>query len=388
MLKRLLKYIVNFFYHLLISPLIVLTLISLRPFVLIRATILRTDAIGHLASNYEIYCHECDVYGKSKKIVDVFFIRGNVCNEQLVRMWKRRLFISKLGFFIDKTAKCYPGLKQHVFNTCSRDKKGVLIDTSPSLEFSDKERKNGELFFDKYHVNKNRYVCVSARDSAYKNSIDTNTDWSYHNYNNVDIETYIPALELLVDNAYEVLRMGAKVSKKLSVENNRIFDYATNGMRTDFLDIYLLANCQFMISNGSGIDSVPQIFRKPLLYVNCIPLEYIQPSFACDRHVCLFKKLWMKDKKRFMSINEIMGSKVSRFLRTDEYKKANLEIIDNTAQEIKSACFEMIERLEGRWLETEDDVLLQKRFWSNFKPNNIYLAHIGRDFLRENMDLL
>ena len=55
--------------------------------------------------------------------------------------------------------------------------------------------------------------------------------------------------------------MGAKVNKKMSYANSKIIDYATNNMRTDFLDIFLGSECLFWISTGSGIDNLSKCFE-------------------------------------------------------------------------------------------------------------------------------
>ena len=65
------------------------------------------------------------------------------------------------------------------------------------------------------------------------------------------------AAEKLADCGYQLLRMGSAVGKKIDTTHPGIIDYAISGKRTDFLDIYLSANCRFFISSGSGIDSVP-----------------------------------------------------------------------------------------------------------------------------------
>ena len=68
----------------------------------------------------------------------------------------------------------------------------------------------------------------------------------------------------MTDNGYYIFRMGQKVSKPFSINNEKFIDYATLGIRTEFLDIFLAANCEFL-STGSGLDSVSRIFNKPRL---------------------------------------------------------------------------------------------------------------------------
>ncbi len=99
----------------------------------------------------------------------------------------------------------------------------------------------------------------------------------------------------------------------------------------------------------------------------------------------------MRDEHRFMTFREILESGVGRFLQTEQYKKCNLEIIDNTPEEIEAATIEMEERLKGTWTTTEEDEDLQRRFWALFKPsdiNRVFRSRIGTEFLRQNRDLL
>ena len=65
--------------------------------------------------------------------------------------------------------------------------------------------------------------------------------------------------------------------------------------------------------------------------------------------------------------------------------------MENTPEEITNLVLEMDKRLEGEWLIHKEDEELQKRFWSFFKKNDlnqVFLARIGADFLRQNRDLL
>ena len=92
-----------------------------------------------------------------------------------------------------------------------------------------------------------------------------------------------------------------------------------------------------------------------------------------------------------MTILEIIESGAGRFLRTEEYEKAGIELLENTPQEILDACIEMDERLKGTWNTTEEDDVLQKAFWDNFKSSDLNVvmqSRIGAKFLKQNRDLL
>lgn len=372
-----------------------LLLILIRPFVLIRIGRLRTSIIGHLAINTEMYLCEVDTGLRPPRAFDIFFIDScKVCNYQLKKMWGRhnklRIFrFYRLGHYLYKTLCFYPGFQRHLIHMGARDRHGILEDCKPHLAFKLAEEEFGKESLLEMGIVRKPFICINARDKAYKETIFPERDWSYHDYNNMDVDTYIPAIEKLADHGYYIVRMGSVVSKRLSLTRPEVIDYATNGMRTDFLDIYLSANCYFFISNGSGLDSVPRIFRRPTLYVNSIPLKYI--NGACSYDLTIPKKIWIRNEHRFMTFREILESGVGGFGQTEEYEKNNLEIIHNTPAEIAAAATEMDERLKGTWATTEEDEDLQKRFWALFTPskiNRVFRSRIGTEFLFQNRQLL
>ena len=92
-----------------------------------------------------------------------------------------------------------------------------------------------------------------------------------------------------------------------------------------------------------------------------------------------------------MKFREIIESGVGGYLHTKNYVNAELEIINNTPEEINDAMIEMRERLRGTWKTTEEDEELQRLFWSSFKTSDkhkIFLTRIGKKFLDQNRELL
>ena len=52
----------------------------------------------------------------------------------------------------------------------------------------------------------------------------------------------------LAEKGYWVFRMGKAVEDVFNVEHPRVIDYAQSNERSDFLDIWLMANCYFCIT--------------------------------------------------------------------------------------------------------------------------------------------
>ena len=91
-----------------------------------------------------------------------------------------------------------------------------------------------------------------------------------------------------------------------------------------------------------------------------------------------------------MSFSEILNLEFGGEDTNEIFDKLNLELIENTVEEIRAVTIEMDERLKGSWRTTGEDDELQRRFWTLFdqdKPKNTELR-IGTEFLRQNKELL
>lgn len=368
----------------------VLLVIVLRPLVLIRFGYLISGRIGHFARNIELYLCERDLGTRSRRTVDIFFHTPPVCNQQLKKMCDRTLHVSPLAKWPYQLLSRLPGFEDHLIRLPSdRDTKGVLRGTKAHLSFTPQEEGLGSAALREFGIPEGAsYVCFHARDSAYLNVFDSSNDWSGHDYRDSDIHSYVPAMEELVRRNHFAFRMGAIVKEELNSNNPRIIDYATRG-RTDFLDIYLSANCRFFLSSSTGIDAVAMIFRRPLAFVNLVPLEYALTWGPNDLFIP--KKLWLLEEGRLLTFREILDSGIGRFLSSEQYEQLGIEVIENEPEEITALVVEMDERLNGTWETTEEDQDLQSEFWSLFNSSELHgriVSRIGAEFLRQNCHLV
>ena len=129
-----------------------------------------------------------------------------------------------------------------------------------------------------------------------------------------DINNFVLAVNYLLSKNYYVFRMGYKVQKELKIKSPNFFDYATNGMRTEFLDIFLGHNCYFCITTGSGFDGIPVAARRPTVLTSLAPLNFfwsynlnnifIFKHYVFDSYkkIRLFFKNWKHFSDRFYNI--------------------------------------------------------------------------------------
>ena len=383
---------------------VVLVLRIIRPWLLVRWGGLISTRIGHFAANTEMYLCERDagINVPKQRHVDIFYMRYRpICNQQLAIMWKRvlRIWPSWILTPISLFNRLIPGGVVHEIGTNAQHDRDVhnLLDRFPShLEFTPEEEARGEAGLRAIGIPPGSpFVCLIIRDSAYLDAHQPG-EWSYHNYRDSDIQNYVLAAEKLADRGYFVIRMGAKVREAMKTVHPRVIDYATNSMRSDFMDIYLGAKCKFCISTGTGLDAIPVMFRRHFVYLNIVPLGYLH-TFRTD-FISLTKKHILKEEGRSLTMREIFTHGVGFCMHTSDYESKGIKLIENTPEEIRDVVIEMIEHLNGTWQPHEDDEALQRRFWEIFPTDAIddqgrplhgeIRARFGAHFLRNNRDWL
>jgi len=375
------------------GTIVIVVLRLVRRWVHIRFGQLLSHRIGHYAANTEVYLCGRDAGRHNKKFIDLFYNCEPVSNEQLYRMWKRVITINPLVRYLYRFTFFLPGGSEHRLQMggfLDRDTQALMADTLSHLVFTSKEIVSGRESLGTIGIPDGApFVCFHARDSLYLGEKYPEHDWSYHDYRNSGISNFVPGMEELVNRGYFAFRMGSLVGQQLMADNPRIIDYALNGNRSDFLDIFLSAHCSFFISTGTGLDALPMVFRRPIVYVNFVPVEYV--ASYVRNSITIFKKYWLIGEHRYMTFREIIGSGAGRFMDSFEFAGNGIELRENTADEIREAVIEMDERLKGAWRPSREDEDLQGRFWSlipKSELNGVIRARIGAHFLRSNRDLL
>lgn len=368
----------------------------LKPFIIIRISYINNGRIGEFAGITELSLCEKDmgINIPNQSFLDIWYYYDEVCNTQLQKMWNRILKIwpSDLSFLIDLINSRLPDGKLYTITMKrgDRDVNNLYELVPPHLSFTLDEEEFGRRKLESMGILPGSlFICFVGRDLNYLKSIFPNFDTSYHDYRTTDVKNYLLAAEELTNRGYYAIRMGSVVAESLVINNPNIIDYATNGQRNDFMDIYLGAKCHFFISIGTGIDAIPEIFRKPVLYVNYADVEYV-PSWD-KNNLIIFKKFWLEKEQRFMSFNKIIKSGAGRLHHTSQYVDMGITLIENTPEEIREVTIEMEERLKGTWVTTEEDEDLQRRFWRHFMQSELHgkiYSRIGAAFLRKYQALL
>ena len=379
-------------------------IVAIRPLILIRVGFLRSDRLGHFAANHEIFLCEDDfrISMGGRRTFDIYYMgRIPVCNEQLATMWKRNLRVWNPIILrpISLIFRSTPILASHVCGDMSsqdRDVRNILDRTSPHLGFTAAEESNGSDLLRKLGVpNGAEFVCFTIRDGAYLKTLYGDLG-EYHNYRNADINNFALAADVLTKFGIYVLRMGSVVEKQFISDNSMIIDYATNGLRSDFMDVFLGANCLFCLTTSTGFDAVPLIFRRPLVIVDYAPAGGL-PTWG-EKHIVLTKHHVSKLTGHELTLSQILDSRVANAHSALDYEDAKIRLVENSSEEVANACIEMYQRLKGDWIDDREDLEKQRQFQTLYtsRPNIMHdpifgipvhgeiRAKFSTEFLRQN----
>lgn len=264
----------------------------------------------------------------------------------------------------------------------------VLQDQQSNIHFTQSDIKKGKEFLKSIGVNYKKYICIHNRDNKYLNKRFPENNWSYHDYRDFKINDFELTVRYLIDKGFFVIRVGSEVSDQLKFNDKNYFDYSTSKYQSDFLDIFLLGNCYFLISSDSGISAISEVFNIPIVYVNKTLLNEIHRWSSNCRFI--FKKFYSNKFNRFLKFEEIWKLKIGDLNHIKRMNEKKINIINNSPEEIKEVTREMVDFLEFNNPYSKDEEMIQNEFWNIFAPNKIRSKNcrIGKGYLYNNKKLL
>ncbi len=369
-------------------PLVLLMRI-LSPLVAVRICRFPIFKIGCVLPHFDAFvCRRKAGLNVPRTIDFCCFWKDKISNTQVKKMIERSIPIYPFAFWVDKVNRGIPGWEKHVVPYMTRVYDDSTVNTLPNLSFTENELKFGQEQLKELGVPLDKpFICFHTREAGYLKKHLAHINWDYHDYRNADIDNYVPAVEKLVSKGYFAVRMGRYVEKKFKMVHPKVIDYGAIG-GTDFLDVYLSAHCHFFIAGSDGLAEVPMIFRRPVVWIDFVPFSPIH--LVTSGQLFIPKKLFLSREKRFLTLDEMLNTEIAQYGTTEQFQKAGIEMVNNTPQEILDVSLEMEKRLNGTWVETQEDKELQQRFRNIVEGNNRkkFFGLIGAQYLRQNKELL
>ena len=354
----------------------------------------RLDRVGHLAIEIDAFLKDVRL-GKLPRCRPILVQRDDAppANRTLLEYW--RPFIA----WTDAPALnallrlfwIYPWLRFRASRYAGTTRRTALCyateaawgDRPPLLELTPDHIARGETELHRLGLPEGAwFVCVHTREAGYSPADD-----AMHAYRNSPIESYRLAMEAVVARGGWCIRVGDASGAPMTPMAG-VIDYAHSAARSDWMDVFLCAECRFFLGNSSGLFMVPTIFGVPVALAHMTPLGCV---YALGAHDLSIPKPVVDSSGKMLTFAEVAASPAGDFRDTREFMTRALRVIDNAPEEIRDLAVEMMDRLEGRATYDASDRRMQESFRKLIRPGHYSYgsqARVGRDYLRLHRELL
>ncbi len=205
------------------------------------------------------------------------------------------------------------------------------------------------------------FVTLHMREPTYRGETYNNNNSGWRN---VRVEDYIDAIKTIVSKGGYVFRMGDKGTTKLP-RIKGLIDYAHSEIKSDYMDVFLGAKSKFCIATSSGFYHIPMLFGKPILFTNS-PM-FIEYFGLRENHIYLPRLTKNKNENRLFSFSEFTNKKHAIRTYQDHFDKYDIELVNNTKEEITEAVLEMLNLISS---QTQNESKNQLRFKDIVRQNS------------------
>lgn len=371
----------------------------LRPWVRIRLGTMNTTRLGHLLIDVEMAVSETDVLLANSRVFDIWFpwsAGRPIVNRKLFAMWRREVRIwpawlcsaaySLNGFLPDGEHFRIPYRKGRKVLSNFNDIHGVFRTTAPHLRFTDTEVAEASRLLQSRGIREDdRIICVHVRTGAFLAAQMGAANSVTHDFRNSSIAHFEETMVSLANQGFKVVRLGSVSEEPVSARHPNLVDYANDGIRSELLDLYLPSRCHLFLAVLSGPTHVAQLFRRPIVLTNVVPLARMMLSMK--NFWFIPKKLFLRSENRFLSLQEIIDLGIEDLNSSAGFEERGIELVDNSSDEISAVTAEALGVLDGSLRYGPDDEALQDRFLS-FLPDYLKVGggfgRIGNQFLHDN----
>lgn len=255
----------------------------------------------------------------------------------------------------------------------------------PLLQLKDEHKQRGWEMLARMGIPKDAwFVTTHVRESGFKGK---------ESFRDSDIVTYLKSFRQVTERGGWVIRLGDASMDPLPAMP-QVIDYALSSVKSDWMDVFLLAAARFMIGTSSGPASVSYAFGVPVAMTNYLPAAAV---YFTRQDLFLPRLMRRIDDRSFLNLEALMTLPYSMGACDGMYKNIfRVEAIPNTSEEISGLVTEMLDKLDGTLRYTEKDESLQKRFKSLTAEREVIIGlpgfeiqcRLGRDFLRHHQHLL
>ncbi len=252
----------------------------------------------------------------------------------------------------------------------TRDPQGGFEHNRWHMRLPPSFEEKGRAFCGRHGIDPDRaLVVLHARDHGYHRI-------EKQDFRNAEIANYLPAIEYLLGQGYQVIRIGDANMRRLPVAARGFHELPFMDGYHHALDPFFVAHCRFMIGCQSGPCSYARALGTPLLSVNAVLHYTLLPA---AREMACFKRYTIDTAQgpRDLGLMDALAAGVYHFDNSYQFRHAGIRTQDASADEIAAAVKDMI-----AWLDNPDlpETDLQAAF-------RAAVAAVAADLAAKGMDL-
>jgi putative glycosyltransferase (TIGR04372 family) len=308
-----------------------------------------TERIGHLAIEPDSLIKESILNQKTSLKWIILAPYGKVANSHLLSYWSTHFIIirSRVLCYLIYYATLFGIGKKNIsryINSPHGSQLAYAINAlwdkkPPILSLSEKDLINGHEKLLQLGIPESAwFVCIHAREGKY-----SPVDEPIHQHRNSDITTYLDAINEITSRGGYVIRVGDRNTKQLP-KIMGLIDYANSKLKSEMLDVFLLANAKFILGDSSGAALVGSVFGVPCALVNMTPIT----STGILKKDIFIHKLHFDQNGCKLSLNDLRRINLANARNSSNYHTQCIEIRDNSPAEILEITIEMFNRLENK----------------------------------------
>ena len=288
-----------------------------QPFVRFQLCVVGFHSYGHLALEPEIFLAEQEMIkesGASSRRVITIWSLGPVAkqsNRYLASKWKQELLVfpSWLISSLHSVGSFFPILKLSEPKLSVTGSMNGLDHTASHVSLKAEELEEGKKRLVEIGINPDKpYVCLIVRDGGHYKSKGEIESAGYE-FINFDINNFSGVAEALIESGFQVIRMGSGSERPFTSKPDGVIDYALSKNRSEFLDVFIAATCEFAVSTQTGPDAVCMLFRRPVLYVDVT--SYCQFFFGSK--IATWSPVRLQKNGKLLNLSEIVNSEIAWF---------------------------------------------------------------------------
>ena len=341
------------------SFLVLLVLKLVQPIVRFQLCVVGFHRYGHLALEPEIFLAEREIMKATNashgRVISIWSL-GPVTkqsNRFLAKKWKDELLVLP-SWFVDSLHRAglvFPFLKLEEPKLSITGSLNGLDKTDSHVSLSAEEIEEGRKRLIEIGINPDEpYVCLIVRDGGhYKSRGDIES--AGYELLNFDINDFAGVAEVLIESGYQVIRMGSGSERPFTSKPSGVVDYALSKNRSEFLDVYLAATCEFAVSTQTGPDAVSMLFRRPVLYVDVT--RYCQFFFGSK--LATWFPVRLQKNGSLLNLSEVVNSEIAWFKDPNLFSKNGISQQKTSSSELKELVRSYI-RARGSEDETASSV--------------------------------